>query len=459
MRRKVCVWVSLGLLAVMLSGCGGQYAGGYETDDALLQQGVSGSALSEKEERKPAGETYRYCSDTNLYQTICQEDKVGVIQTRLDGSCETFVPIPDLGQVQFVDAEWLYYDRLDDDRLNASEIPTTVICRIPIETDEDGYDVLNVGQTEELVSGIETKAHFYVDSEYVLYMRAEDGRFMKYDIQNREEIPNEFGGKDASPGVCRRCGDTFILEKANDGQLFAQRVDEREWTKIRDEKTNWGLDAWNDEVYFSSLEAGQSLLRQSIELYDVRTKERRVFVDKKQLRQTAAKALGVNGNEKAIQLCSIEDMFCEGSRLYIQVQVEWLVENVMNTCYIILSKGQEEAGLIYERELTECMHGYVETNREEGGDYGAEVWNDAQCICMVNGKAYLSLYDYENKKGRLGRYELATGDFRWIALGDPEYYEPYYNDDNCWNSEVGGYRLEGVFESDMMDNVFTGFYW
>lgn len=50
-------------------------------------------------------------------------------------------------------------------------------------------------------------------------------------------------------------------------------------------------------------------------------------------------------------------------------------------------------------------------------------WNDAQCVAMLNGCAYLCLYDYENDKGRMGCYELQSGAFRWVDKVEVEFGE------------------------------------
>lgn len=198
---------------------------------------------------------------------------------------------------------------------------------------------------------------------------------------------------------------------------------------------------------------------ESIQAYDVETGENKPFINKDELRQSVSRALGLEGNEEAIELCSIESINCEGDRLYVQVQVDWKEQNTKNMRYIILSKARRETDLVYEKKLTEFMHGCVRTNREEGEGGVEEVSNDAQWVGIINGKVYLSLYDYDNKKGRLGCYELETDEFRWVTQSDPEFYEPYYEGWYGWNRDFEGYRLEGVFYTDSMDNMFTGIYW
>lgn len=91
MGRKIRIGISLGLLAAMLCGCGGEYAG--------RPSEASGPAISEEGEHGSAAETYPFCSDTNLYQTVRSDEIDGVIQTRLDGSGETLIPVGGSGKV------------------------------------------------------------------------------------------------------------------------------------------------------------------------------------------------------------------------------------------------------------------------------------------------------------------------------------------------------------------------
>lgn len=446
MRRKIRTGICLGLLAAMLCGCGGEYA--------ERPSEASGPAISEDGEHGSSGETYPFCSDTNLYQTVRSDDTDGVIQTRLDGSRETLIPVGGSGKVRFVDVDWLYFERLDPDRISRYLEHMVTICRIPIKKDSEGYDVLRTDRVEDLVYGTEA---LYVDSEYILYTRADDDAFMKYDIRNQKEIPNPLEG-DVYPGSCARCGDTFIMSV--DSGLFIQSTRDTGWTRISDLKSDdIRAEDWNDQTYFYGAETGRGLLCESIQAYDVETRENKPFINKDELWQVVSRALGLEGKKEVIELCSIESINCEGDRLYVQVQVDWKEQNTKNMRYIILSKARREADLIYEKKLTELMHGCVRTNREEGEEGTEEISNDAQWIGIINGKVYLSLYDYDNKKGRLGCYELETDEFRWVTQSDPEYYEPYYEGWYGWNSDFEGYRLEGVFMSDSMDNMFTGIYW
>lgn len=69
--------------------------------------------------------------------------------------------------------------------------------------------------------------------------------------------------------------------------------------------------------------------------------------------------------------------------------------------YMMISKGENERGsdsrLQYEKELTECMKSHVKERKGkwivgENYDEGIHMTaNDARCIGMFDGKAYLSL--------------------------------------------------------------------
>lgn len=68
---------------------------------------------------------------------------------------------------------------------------------------------------------------------------------------------------------------------------------------------------------------------------------------------------------------------------------------------------------------------------------------DASWTDIINGKVFLAFYDDEKEEGRLGCYELDTGDFRWLTKQDAEYYEPCYGTTENWNfhSFISSYEL------------------
>lgn len=79
------------------------------------------------------------------------------------------------------------------------------------------------------------------------------------------------------------------------------------------------------------------------------------------------------------------------------------------------------------------------------------VVNDAQCIAIMNGSAYLSLYDYEKDRGRMGCYELQTGQFRWVSEEEASHGELRYSGMYDGPEE----EIKSVFEKER-DNQYIG---
>ena len=98
----------------------------------------------------------------------------------------------------------------------------------------------------------------------------------------------------------------------------------------------------------------------------------------------------------------------------------------------MFSQGVEETELRYEKEITECLKMYGATRK---GEWRSDtilleknmLINDSHCFSIVNGKAFLWIYDAKNKYGRVGCYELEQGTFRWLSENQSEYYEPLYD--------------------------------
>ena len=123
--------------------------------------------------------------------------------------------------------------------------------------------------------------------------------------------------------------------------------------------------------------------------------------------------------------------------------------------YMIFSKGQDGAPLRYEKALTETMW-------QKGCECSIEKvnGNDAQCIGMADGRAYLSLYDYEKEKAGFGCLELDSKEFCWLDSEDTKAFALEYDEQTIGSNRAKGSEgRESVMENDQDENECIGFWY
>ncbi len=453
-KRNVSVAACLMLCAGLLSGCGGEYAGLTERDavsgSAVSASAVSGKAVSGqavKDGKATWDETgkdmsrHRFCTDTNLYYANINKNELRIMQIRLDGThlkCIRKWQEAEGIALLYVDTDWLYYDVGFDD--------CEITYRAPVGKDERGYDVVRFSEEEELVRE-EFKNPLYADADYYFYIDF-DGfdpdKLIKYDLKKKEKIWQQ--KVNATSVEIFRVKDQYFY--AYDKGLYVQKTDSGQWEKIsdvmEDENDNEVLPAANGrEIFYPWYTVGEkSRLRFEIRSYD--GEQEREFVKWEQLSRAVEE---VAGTEK-LDVCMPDQLFCQGDRFYIQLQAGWMEGDTCHMEYMMFSRGEDGSAFRYEKDLTECMKSHV--RRRSGkwaDDYEKDeivyvehmAVNDARCIAMVDGKAYLSLYDYEKDTGRLGCYDLANRTFEWVSREDKAFYRLGYD------TEL--FMFEDVFDS------------
>ncbi len=449
MNQRGRILLCLGIFVGLLSGCGGEYVGLAEGDvvsgSAVSTEAVSGDAVREK----PVS-SHRFCTDTNLYYV--SEDESKLMQARTDGThrkCIKEWPAKKdeekYEEVVYADENWLYYNVIFD-------YEEEITYRAPIEKDAQGYDVVNFQKEEELVKE-ELIFPFYADSDYYFYKYMQDGKctgkLVKYDLKKKRKVTEikEYGD-------IFRIKDDYIIA---DHRLYIQDLDSVQWKKlsdyVQDPDDDKEMIVHNAEALFYPTYVTKKADDRRFDIKRHDGKKETDFITWEQLDHAVKEASG----EEKPDVCMPDQLFWEKERLYIQMQTGWMKDGTYHMGYMIFSQGENEdgsgCGLRYEKELTECMRSYV---KEQTGkwcdstevDVEHMVVNDAQCIAMVGGKAYLSLYDYEKDKGRLACYDLDTGDFEWINRQDAAFYKLGYD---C---AYGPYNFSGVFD-EYGDNEFV----
>lgn len=454
----------LGMLfvTVILTGCGGEFAG---VNRAVSEGAVSGGAVSGGVVSGNAEKKYRYSTDTNLYYNSLDGDVI--MQARRDGTHkkEIFRDENTMFLLEYVDENWLYY-------LESGGKEGDALYRIPLEKDADGYDVVKKSEKEELVRQNGFYSIFW-DSRYVIYDNEEE--IMKYDLlekkvvsrQRLKELENHLEG---SLWEFFRLPDCYVAV-SDEGGIYAQDREGTDWRDCGDKQwinADWGKVAQTENNVFYEAESGQEDDSENWSIWKCDGKKAACFVTMNQLKQAVEQVRGV-GSANEVSISSVYNIYGDTDRLYLQIALSWEDGNVYRMEYLLFSQGEEEKELRYEKALTECMQSHVKSRRGKWGIWDEEkdkmatvykenvVVNDAQCVCILNGNAYLSLYDYEQDSGRLGCYELQSGKFRWVSKREAAYGELGGEGVYYWNDSYD-YQEEGVstvFENEE-DNDWVG---
>ena len=448
MKKIIGYILFAGVVTGILTGCGGEYAGITEGDivsgSAVSGEAVSGDAIREEAVSGPAVKngkdgisgkktksnmsSHRFCTDTNLYYV--KENMDQIMQAGTDGThrkCIRKWKEEVEVEIIYVDMDWLYYhvENYDND--------DETTYRAPIEKDEEGQDVVRFQKAEELVKK-ELMIPMYADSDYYFYDDLNTEKLIKYDLKKKKKVSEE--DDELFPDDIFRVNNHYFCVDYD--KVYVQKVDSAQWKKIPDVQSN--LEDYsavqNDRAVFVAGYISEKDNDWRVNIKRCDEKEATDFVTWEQMVRTVTEAAGV----KELDVCGVEDYFWQEGRLYIQMQAGWMKEGLYHMEYMIISQGENEdgsgSGLRYEKELTECMNSHVKERKGKWSDrdlvFDDEeetvfiehmAVKDALCIAMAGGKAYLSLYDYEKDKGRLGCYDLDTGKFEWIGKNSAAFYK------------------------------------
>lgn len=457
------VLAGLILYAVLLTGCGGSatsHRGNAENDRAASQGAVSASAVSEGAvledtilEPENRTEKHRYCTDTNLY--LSTEDEI--VQCRLDGTHKkklTTATDDIWYQVEYAEDDWLYYTEEDGDA-------ETILYRVPIEKDAGGFDVVKLSNREKLLQDY-MDDFCYTDSDYCFYIK-EDEVIVKFDMRTKKKVSeSKYVIRDDCTDVfVFRVGDSFVCIEEDSSLAYTQAVNDTEWQSFKCQQGERYVQMPQEgtsgagDVYYSVLQSGEGYGR-AVNRVNLSRREGASFVTEDELKQEIEKAVKIDGKKEALGYFQIINLFTQQERIYLMAEAGWEKESVFYMENLIFSKGKEDSRLRYERELTEVMHSHMTKRTGKWIDsqywkkvfYETVVYDDASCVRMVDGKAYLFCYDYEKEKSRVGCYELANGRFWWLKKDDADFmalFYDYYDED-----------FEDIFDEIIDGNDFWG---
>lgn len=466
MKRKVACFLCVLSAAGFLTGCGGEFAG-VSRDGAVSGGAVSSSVAKNRKKTRSEAETdmsrHRFCTDTNLYYVGGDTDRI--MQARLDGTHRKCIRKSKEGKdaiadILYVGTEWLYYSVKND-------YGEETIYRSPVEKDKEGYDVVRLGDEEviyeaanykEVVDDYEANIPIYMDDDYCFYTDEFGSEFVKYDRRANKKISQRQHGLDGEGEIIRI--KDYYLYRHKEG-LYRQKVSSTRWGVVS-EHTIEGMDGNisfvnnGREVFYPTYV--DKVDKIPFHIWSCDGKRKRKFVTRKQL-SSAVKS--VTGTDKP-DVCMPSGLFWQQGRLYIQLQTGWKVNGIYHMEYMVFSQGEGGGApkLRYEKKLTECMKSHVEAQRGKWTDdiKKAEtifvkhmVVNDAQCIGMADGKAYLSLYDYKKARGRMACYDLDRGKLKWISSKNAAFYKLGY--------DIRLDKFEEVFRDITYNNFVNSWTW
>lgn len=458
-------WIGIGVLFLIsgLTGCGGEYAGMTEGEaasgSAVSSQAVSGDALIEEpvsggvvngqpsvEKKRPGSSSYRFATDTNYYS--CPYSGIASIwQYRLDSMKKKEISLShkdvDYFELICVEDGFLYY-HIDLENKGEGR-PVSKIFRVPLEKDAGGYDVVKMEEKEEILTEAKSirGCSVYMDSRYLCCLRGEwdKSEFVKYDRKTGKEIPVEALPINVKTDkTVTGYGDRIFV--MNMDEICFQKLDETKWHKI-DRKEFYRL-CYNENAMFDT-DVDENGRFTNIYKCDLEKGRWQSYVSIEELEKAARTVIGCGQTEQLE--CRVGRMFCQGDRLYIETCVIWMEGAAYHVRNLFFYRGEGDDAVCYEKKLSECMHSHAVTSAEEWkneikGGREKIVLEDVCCTSMINGKAFLAFYDDKKEEGRMGCYELDTGEFRWLTKEDAEYYEPCYGAMEDWCLYISLFNYE-----------------
>lgn len=456
MRSKVyLIGAGICLAATLFAGCGGEYAGLMEgnavsgpavsgeavSGDVLRTDAVSGGALKKQSsdiERKSGKNPYRFATDTNCYFGE-YSGKAIISQYRLDMTQKKEIHLPhknvDYFEAICVKDGYLYYRIALQKKGEDSSV--SKIFRVPLGKDAEGYDVVKTEKKEEILTdtkGIQI-ASVYMDSRYICYLRGEWGErseLVKYDRKTKKVLPVEELPLNAKADKIVTGAGDWIVVMNMDKEICFQKMDETKWHKI--EKKEFYRICYNGNAIFDT-DRDENGRYTDIYKCNLKVGKWQSYVSIKELEKAARMAIGSDQTEQLE--CRVEGLSCQGDRLYIQVCVIWMEGGIYHVRNLFFYRGEGDDAVCYEKGLSECAHSHADVDAEQwenGIKEGREqiVLEDVSWIDVINRKVLLAFYNDEKEEGRVGCYELDTGDFRWLTKEDAEYYEPCYGTTEDW---------------------------
>lgn len=467
MKKNRCILLMLAVLLVLtgsgVMGCGGNVINN-GSDSRARDSVVSGASVLKGKDLPVRGE---FCTDTNIYINVLKEKKQsdveegeyvynddipGVVQTRLDGSFKKEI---DMGEhfcsLIRVSGAWLYYITQEE---TSKDKNTSQIYRIPIKKGADGYDQVETTKRQKVLEdkfcSLYGEDFILVDEDYLVYIRDVenyDTEIVVYDLKKKEEI--DFG-----EGKSDQCDDVEEVWRMEDQyavltewDLLVMSPGMVEWKGVLNGGyTRDGEKTHNNRFFFYECFPTEEdeceytpgpdhMEKDTIRIYDGR--EDQGFVTRNELQEAVENAVRSLDNFTKDDLgeWEIDELFCDDSKCYIQIEYTGTHDGIYHTGYLMLSKSVGDKQVRYEKDMTECMRfhekeyegtWWVKKKKEKKVVKENSIINPARCSNVINGKVHFCFHDKENER-HWACYEPAAGQFSEYTRQDPILYECYYD--------------------------------
>ena len=442
-QKLICMgFLALGL-SVCLCACGGfgtKNGNGAVSGGAVSASAVSGEAVGVEDTEG----RHIYANDTNFYMSTWADDfedleseTVSVVgYQKKDVTKREEIQIDDFLGLLCVSDEGIYYCKEDSSGKDAYGL-----WRMPIQKNEDGTDHLLKENEEKLLvekDGIIVDNRGYADDRYIVYFTYE-GDVVKYDFKTGKESRHKLQGNIASLEPVS--GHNLIIANEYAG-FYRWNLDSDTWELFAEEKSACDVPAATNGDYYFYSRTSEGSWGDEIWKYDIKTGKKSVFLSEEQISQACEKVVTNKGGN--FEWNGMHKLFCQGDRLYVELQLDWKKEKEYRMNYVIFSVDlQGETELDLERELMD----YIEqkssavtwkTKAMKGCD--RVVWNSGCCEYIVDGKVIFIL----NSKNQVGCFDLADGTFQKVSNKDENYYLPYYD-----------YNASEAYADWIMDNSMS----
>lgn len=455
MKRRITYLICLALSACLFTGCGGAsgkkegVSGGAVSGGAVSGQAVENIGENRAEAAaKP--EDYRYCSDTCFYcgpgivdlTEDFDDDTYDVVQIPFDSGKAKGLSLWDeadyyYSEVLYADRDGLYMYREDfgdyEDRADLK------VYRIPLVKDGDGNETPDTSAQEEIISVLASvEGDVYMDGEVICYFDGKTEELWEYD---RESGKKKSHGKPPMTeryglmySQLMRSGEHILAYIAGKGMYYLDGTGDK-WNEVPSEEgSNSFYAEWEGDQFYYAREDKDQLGSYGIKCKDMSTGRTESFVKKEELKAALTEILGIS--EKELVQWGVISLLGHEGRLYIQIHARWERDGVYQIRNVNISRSMgEDPTLVYEKGLTESIAAHEQIlsgawkNKAPKGVKAERVQiRCGACAQVQGGKAYLCLGGDDDDNGLYGIYDMRTGEFHEIAMGDKEYYEPFYED-------------------------------
>lgn len=470
--KKLVPYLSLFcIMSILVSGCGGEFAGnsqrGTVSGSAVSGGAVSGGAVSGEAVRSDGPEqaeknnnsadmpleSHKYCSANCLY--MADYDNNELIQYCIKTNKEKIYDIKGLLGLLLVEKDRIYYTKsLWDGELEEEEDKYRIYS-IPIVSDEDGSETPILEKEECLKDIPELSYDSYpqMDGELVYYIPYGSEGMVRYD---RKEKKGEIVPLEYCTGVQKLKEKTILYSQKDDTNslgvwdIKTDKMIHIPMHETEEDDFESSEVLTEDGLYYSWL-SDDDPRWEEVKRLDYSTQNRTTFVTGQEIKNVVSEKAGIKENSLKCYSVYLEEV---GNRLYLTLSLEWSEGTCWYVQDMILSRELGAEGeLQYEDELTECICKYGKTRRGEpkkfdnytfgmraGETEGIEevCYNAASFAAIEEERAYLNPDTEKFLDGeKYILFDRKTGKSKQIKKGMPEYYEYYY--DRLWEEDFMGF--------------------